>query len=238
MLPKLFQVAGVAAIALAADLVTSAILTPRPASAAQAPVLASPVIAQTTQSLTAQDNIVETVLYFETETMAVRVFREGSDLFMNLYNKATNLVEVNGASAEIIPSSRDQMVYKNSLGEADRFAQINVQGETELEIVAPDGTVVLREPGFNARVAVPSGETNFEGNNFAPDSTAIVISREYTNLRAEPDLGSAILGSADRRELVDVLDRIGNPEDGFIWYQASYNGITGWIRGDLLQPAR
>jgi uncharacterized protein YgiM (DUF1202 family) len=238
MPPKLLYAVGFAATALAADLVAIAGPTIRPTYAAQAQSPEIPVTAQTTQSLTAQAGMVETVLYFETESMAVRIFRNGPDLFMNLYDKETDVVQVNGTPAEIVPSSRDQMVYKNSLGEADRFARINVRGETELEIIAPDGTVVLQEPGFNARVAVPSGETNFEGNNFAPGTAAIVISREYANLRAEPRLGSDILGSAERRELVDVLDRIGNPEDGFIWYQVSYDDITGWIRGDLLQPTQ
>lgn len=235
MTPKFFPVVGLATTSLAVALVPVALGGPGFATNTQRLDLAE--IQQPSHLWLAQAEIVETVLYFETESMAVRIFRRGTDLFMNLYNKATDIVEVNSAPAEIVPSSRDQIVYKNSLGEADRFARINVRGETELEIVAPDGTVVLREPGFNARVPVPSGETNFEGNNFDPGVAAIVISREYANLRAEPRLGSEILGSANRREIVDVIDRVGNPEDGFIWYQVTHSGITGWIRGDLLQPA-
>ena len=208
----------------------------QPGLAANSPAGENSAVLDKSFPLLAQESIIETVLYFETDSMAVRIFRSGSDLFMNLYNKATDTVEVNGAPAEIVPSTRDQMVYKNSLGEADRFARINVQGETELEIVAPDGTVILQEPGFNAIVGVPSGDSNFQGNNFAPGTPAIVISREYANLRSEPRLGSEVLGSAKRREVVDVLDRVGNPEDGFIWYQVIYNGTMGWVRGDLLQP--
>lgn len=237
MAPNCFSAAGLLTTSLATVLMPSLVLGMEPGFAANSPNLASPAASSPSPIWMAQAGSIETVLYFETESMAVRIFRSGSDLFMNLYNKATDIVEVNGAPAEIVPSTRDQMVYKNSLGEADRFARINVQGETELEIVAPDGTVILKEPGFNARVAIASGETNFEGNNFAPGTAAIVISREYANLRAEPRLGSEVLGSADRREIVDVLDRVGNPEDGFIWYQVVYNGITGWVRGDLLQPA-
>ena len=209
----------------------------QPGMAADMPGFENPAGFNTGSLLLAQDGVVETVLYFETDGMAVRIYRNGSDLFMNLYNKATDIVEVNGSPAEIVPSTRDQMVYKNSLGEAERFARINVQGESELEIVAPDGTVVLQEPGFNTLVGIASRETDFQGNNFAPGTGAIVISRQYANLRAEPRLGSDILGSADRREIVDVLDRVGNPEDGYIWYKVIYNGTTGWVRGDLLQPA-
>jgi hypothetical protein len=49
-------------------------------------------------------------------------------------------------------------------------------------------------------------------------------------------LGSAIIGTAPRRAVVEVIDRVGNPEDGFIWYQVTYQDTTGWVRGDLLQP--
>jgi uncharacterized protein YgiM (DUF1202 family) len=192
---------------------------------------------QTPAPRLAQVGTVETMLYFETESRVVRIFRQGSELFMNLYNKATDVVEVNGVPAELVPSSRDQVVYKNSLGEAERFARINALGETELEIIAADGTVVLQEPGFNAVVGVPDGATDFQGNNVAPGNGAIVISREYANLRSEPRLGSDILGSANRREIVQVLERVGNPEDGYLWYRVVYNGTTGWVRGDLLQLA-
>ncbi|MBE9111262.1 SH3 domain-containing protein, partial [Nodosilinea sp. LEGE 07298] len=187
-------------------------------------------------TLLAQAGIVETVLYFETATMAVRVYRSDADLFMNLYNKATDVVEVRAAPAQLVPSTRDQTVYTTTRGEADRFARINVQGETELEIIAADGSVVLQEPGFNAVVGVPSGPSDFRGNNFAPGTPALVLSAEAARLRSGPRLGSTIVGTAPRRAVVDVLDRVGNPEDGFIWYQVIYDGTTGWVRGDLLQP--
>jgi hypothetical protein len=187
-------------------------------------------------TLLAQAGIVETVLYFETATMAVRVYRSDADLFMNLYNKATDVVEVRAAPAQLVASTRDQTVYTTTRGEADRFARINVLGETELEIIAADGSVVLQEPGFNAVVGVTSGPSDFRGNNFAPGTPALVLSAEAARLRSGPRLGSTIVGTAPRRAIVDVLDRVGNPEDGFIWYQVIYDGTTGWVRGDLLQP--
>jgi hypothetical protein len=185
----------------------------------------------------AQEAITETVLFFETDSRAVRIFRRGSDLFMNLYNKATDRVEVRNTPAELVPSTEDQTVYKNSLGEAERFARITILNETELEIRGANGVLVLQEPGFNAVVGIPAGPTNFKGNNFAPGTGAIVLSAEAARLRAQPRLGSEILAAASRREIVDVIDRVGNPEDGFIWYQVIYQGTTGWVRGDLLQPA-
>ncbi|WP_017298128.1 SH3 domain-containing protein [Nodosilinea nodulosa] len=185
--------------------------------------------------LLAQEGIVETVLYFETSSMAVRVYRSGSDLFMNLYNRATNAVEVRGAPAQLAASSRDRTVYVTTRGEAERSASITVQGETELKIVA-NGRVVLQEPGSNAVVGVASGASDFRGNNFAPGTPALVLSAEAARLRSAPRLGSTIVGSAPRRAVVEVLDRVGNPKDGFIWYQVTYRGTTGWVRGDLLQP--
>ncbi|MGB5972819.1 MAG: SH3 domain-containing protein [Nodosilinea sp.] len=188
------------------------------------------------QTLLAQEDIVETVLYFETASMAVRVYRSGTDLFMNLYNKAADVVEVNGAPAQVMPSTRDQTVYATTQGEAERFARINVQNETELDIAAADGSVVLQEPGFNTVVGVASGVSDFRGNNFAPGTPALVLSAEAARLRSAPRIGSTILSLAPRRAVVDVLDRVGNPADGFIWYQVIYQGTTGWVRGDLLQP--
>ncbi|MBE9155654.1 SH3 domain-containing protein [Nodosilinea sp. LEGE 06152] len=183
----------------------------------------------------AQASTVETMLYFETASMVVRVYRGGSSLFMNIYNKATDVVELRAAPTQLVPSTRDQTVYRAG-GEAQRFARINVQGETELEIVAANGTVVLKESGSNAVVEVPSGSSDFRGNNFAPGTPALVLSAEAARLRSGPRLGSTIVATAPRRAVVDVLERVGNPEDGFIWYQVTYQGTTGWVRGDLLQP--
>ena len=184
----------------------------------------------------AQASTVETVLYFETASRVVRVYRGGSSLLMNLYNKATDVVELRSAPTQLVPSTRDQTVYRAG-GEAQRFARINVQNETELEIVAANGTVLLQESGFNAVVGVPSGPSNFRGNNFAPGTPALVLSVEAARLRSGPRLGSTIVAAAPRRAVVDVLERVGNPEDGFIWYQVIYQGTTGWVRGDLLQPS-
>jgi hypothetical protein len=202
------------------------------AAAPAQPTAATPL----PQTWLAQAGTIETVLLFETESMVVRVYRSGSGLFMNLYNKATDVVELRAAPTQLVPSTRDQTVYRAG-GEAQRFARINVAGETELEILAANGNVVLKEPGFNTVVRVSSGSTDFRGNNFAPGTSAIVLSAEAARLRSAPRLGSTILAAVPRRAVVEVLDRGGNPEDGFIWYQVNYDGTTGWVRGDLLQPS-
>ncbi|MEB3312639.1 MAG: SH3 domain-containing protein [Cyanobacteriota bacterium] len=183
----------------------------------------------------AQAGTAETVLFFETETLAVRIYRRDQALFMNLYDKTINAVVLR-APAELVPSTRDQTVYKNSVGEGERFARINVANETELEIRGGDGSLVRREAGFNTVVGVPNGPTNFQGNNFAPGTGAIVLSSQAARLRSHPRLGSDMVGEVNRREVVQVIDRVGNPEDGFLWYQVTYRDLRGWVRGDLLKP--
>lgn len=186
-------------------------------------------------TLLAQQSGVETVLYFETPSLAVRIYRRGTALFMNLYNRKTDTTEVRDTPAELVSSSQDGTVYTNSLGEVNRFARISVLGEAELEIVGPDDKVILQESGSNAVVGVPSGATDFRGNNFAPGLSARVLASRYANLRQQPDAASTTITTVPRQDVVDVLDRVGNPRDGFIWYKVSYQGKTGWVRGDLLQ---
>jgi uncharacterized protein YgiM (DUF1202 family) len=185
--------------------------------------------------LLAQANRVETVLFFETASMVVRVYRSDGSMRMNLYNKATDVVELRGAPTQLLPSTDGQTVYQTG-GEAQRFARLDDLGNTELEIVAANGIVVLKEPGFNAVVGVPSGSADFRGNNFAPGTPALVLSAEAARLRSAPSLDSDILGLARRSAVVEVIERVGNPRDNFIWYQVTYQGVTGWVRGDLLQP--
>ncbi|MBE9136845.1 SH3 domain-containing protein [Nodosilinea sp. LEGE 07088] len=207
---------------------------PAPARTTAITSMTATTLGQTLQL--AQADVVETVLYFETESMVVRVYRRSSTLLMNLYNKSTDIVEVRGAPTQLVPNTSDQMVYRVEQGEAERLARINIQGDTELEIIAADGTLVLKEPGFNALVGVAPGPSDFLGNNFAPGTAALVLSAEAARLRMDPRLGSEIIGRAPRGAVVEVMARVGNPADGFIWYQATYQGVTGWIRGDLLQP--
>ncbi|HEY9763795.1 MAG TPA: SH3 domain-containing protein [Trichocoleus sp.] len=207
-------------------------LSPRPAIANTGTTVSPP---GENRTLLAQDPNVETVLYFETDSMAVRVYRRGSNLFMNLYNRRTDVTEVSNAPTELVPNTQGQTVYTNRVGAVERFARINVLGESELEIVDPSRTVVLKEPGSDALVGVPSGTTDFQGNNFAPGTGAVVISSRYAKLRQQPDLDSSTITTIPREEGVVVVDRVGNPSDGFIWYKVTYQDETGWVRGDLLQ---
>lgn len=184
----------------------------------------------------AQATVTETVLYFETASATVRVYLQGSTLFFQLYNRTTGVLEVDGIPAELVLATPEQTVYRTTTGEAQRLAKINWQGATELEIVAADGSLVLREPGSQVRIGVPPGQTTFAGNTIAPGASAVVISATAAYLRAVPQIDSDRLVAAPRLVVLGVEDRIGNPADGYLWYQVTYGGITGWVRGDLVQP--
>lgn len=188
--------------------------------------------------LLAQEAITETVLFFETENFAVRIFRRGEALFMNLYNKQTGFTEVRETPAELVPSTRNWTTYRNTFGEANRYAKVGLNGESELEIIDPsDESTLVKESGYDTVVGVPNGETDFRGNNFAPGTGASITAPRYAELRQQPQPEADMIITIPRGDLVDVLDRVGNPADGFIWYQVLYNGSTGWVRGDTLTPA-
>jgi hypothetical protein len=191
-----------------------------------------------TVPLIAQEAIVETVLFFETENFAVRIFRRGEALFMNLYNKQTGFTEVRETPAEQVPDTRNWITYRNSLGEVDRFAKLGLNGESQLEIVDPStGRIIVQEAGYDTVVGVRDSEMDFAGNTFVPGTAATIIAPRYAELRQKPSPSADMLMTIPRGDVVDVLARVGNPEDGFIWYQVLYNSsTTGWIRGDALTP--
>jgi hypothetical protein len=188
--------------------------------------------------LIAQEAIAETALFFETDNFAVRIYRRGQDRFMNLYNKRTGITEVRDTPAQLIPEPGDAIAYYNLLGEVIRYARVNAAGESELEIVNPaDNTTLIKERGYNTVVGVPNNSDGFMGNNFAPGTAATVTVPRYAELRLQPQPTADMIITIPRGELVDVLDRVGNLADGYIWYQVLYNGTTGWVRGDTLTPA-
>jgi hypothetical protein len=183
------------------------------------------------------ESMPETVLFFETENYAVRIFRRGQALFMNLFDKNINAVVVRETPAELIPQPNDWISYRNTMGEATRYAWLSSTGESRLEVRDPvNDRVIIQEVGYDTVVGVPNSSSGFQGNNFAPGTSARVTAPRYTELRQKPSTDTATITTVPRGDLVDILDRVGNPRDGFIWYQVLYNGRTGWIRGDVLQP--
>ncbi len=196
---------------------------------AATPSLDSPAIAQ--------DRMPETVLFFETENFAVRVFRRGQPLFMNLFDKRTGITVVRDTPAELIPQPDGWISYRTTMGEMTRYAWLSGAGDTRLEIRNPsDDSIFIQENGFDAVVGVSNGQTGFQGNNFAPGTSAKVTAPRYAELRRKPSPTAEVVTTVPRGDRVDVLDRVGSLEDGFIWYQVSYNGTRGWIRSDTLMP--
>lgn len=84
----------------------------------------------------------------------------------------------------------------------------------------------LRVPG-GARAASTSGNLNGSGQigRFA------AVNASAVTLRSGPSTNRPRVGTANRGEMVTVLDR----ESG--WYRLRFtNGRVGWVRGDLLRP--
>ncbi len=103
-----------------------------------APQPSSLIINQGTQSGgTSQTQ--ETALEFATDRYRVRVYRQNGQLFMNLFDMQTQVLEFNGVPAEVAPrrSTDDNWrSYVNSLGEFQAYARSNPNGDTELEFLA------------------------------------------------------------------------------------------------------
>lgn len=184
------------------------------------------------------DATTETVLLFETENFAVRVTRYGDRWVMNLYNKQIRAVELRDAPVELVRGSGDWITYRTLDSDIERFARYRSNGQAELEILEPNSGITLaRETGYDVLVQVPNGRTRFRGTNFAPGISAIVTAPEATPLYRRPTIESDTIGAAATGASVQVLDRVGNPTDGYIWYQITHSGKTGWVRGDTLQPS-
>ena len=57
-----------------------------------------------------------TVVQFQTDVHAVRVFRKGNKHYMNLYNKQTSILTLNGVPVEVVSSDEGtNYIYKGEL---------------------------------------------------------------------------------------------------------------------------
>lgn len=94
----------------------------------------------------------ETVLNFETDAYAVRVFTRGNQSFMNVYNTFSGVTEVNGGAANVVPPSPpyDRAVsYVSSGAQSNRpvqyFARILSTGEAILEVYNVNNQRIFQE---------------------------------------------------------------------------------------------
>jgi len=96
----------------------------------------------------------QTLVFFETETYAVRVFRRNDRTFMNVHNRRTNLTEQSGAAAEVDRNQTTEGNWVNytSFGNRDGravayTARVSRNRDTELRIVGLNGEELVEEAG-------------------------------------------------------------------------------------------
>lgn len=112
----------------------------------------------------------DTILFFETPTYSVRVFNRGGQRLMNVFNRFSNVQEVNGTIASLatpVEPFEDTVSYFSSGAQNNQsvryFARYDLcSRETSLEIYNSNGTRILRE----GSVGVP--ENNIPPADFPP----------------------------------------------------------------------
>lgn len=98
------------------------------------------------------------LLQFETQHYMVRVFSQGEQPYLNVYNKETGLTDVNRVPAVRAPREGEDdkwLTYVNDSGDLEYRAKVNPEGQTELEIRLPGGPPTQGEAGFNASYSFP-----------------------------------------------------------------------------------
>ena len=165
-----------------------------------------------------------TILAFETNTYATRVFRRsGGGYFMNVYNRLSGVSEQNGVQAALapaIPPNERQASYVsrgtyNGIP-AQYFTRIDGSGQTVLEIISDSGQPLLLEPGVGPVVLnipagdLPSGvnqieyvDTAYIAAVFGDSNTLTQVQRLYPDAVAENSaLGDFInVGAFANRDL-------------------------------------
>ncbi|CDM96230.1 SH3 domain-containing protein [Limnospira indica] len=89
------------------------------------------------------------------------------------------------------------------------------------------------EPPPEVRRNFPDGE--FRGADFYPRAKARIRSNRV-NVRRLATLNTGSIARLSEGTVVEVVDRIDNSEDGYIWYKVVLpeSDRQGWVRGDLL----
>ena len=80
------------------------------------------------------------------------------------------------------------------------------------------------------------GSDELRGSDFYPRTNARIIANRV-NVRRRATLNTGSIAKLTRGTKVDVIDRIDNEDDGYIWYKVIIpeSDRQGWIRGDLLR---
>lgn len=87
----------------------------------------------------------QTVLAFQTEHYAVRVYRRGGQLRMNVFDQSNQVTFVNGAPASVAPArnNNDDWTSYVHRGEVEAYARVSPSGEQQFELVQVSGNRIV-----------------------------------------------------------------------------------------------
>lgn len=115
--------------------------------------------------------------------------------------------------------------------------------QIETESAVREGAIAESEVGNPGSEETPpsgwrenSGSEELRGADFYPRANAKITS-DRVNVRRRPTLNTGSIAKLTRGTEVEVIDRIDNEDDGYIWYKivVPESDREGWIRGDLLR---
>ncbi|MGA9380921.1 MAG: hypothetical protein WBV73_19320 [Phormidium sp.] len=158
------------------------------------------------QELIAQSEIStsDTALLFQNDRYAVRVFREGDQAYLNIYDKASQTQKLNKVPVSITPADnpkKDQTKYIATIGDQQFTVTINPQGFSQL-IILQGGTVVYEQVSNRIEIArkVPGISEQAE----PPNPTRELIRTLFSNY-AKLTLFALMFSMGLNWTLVDVV---------------------------------
>ena len=163
-----------------------------------------PAIAQSPSASPVQvaQQSADTLLYFETGTYVVRVYRRSGNPVLNVYNKYTDINEQNRVPVVVAPPQDSDDLWRTYTNQSDTveyLARVSPTGETELEIYDVAAQTRRRESGFNATFGFPQsllGQnigtvlTTLRADGWAVAGTSndiFQLTREQSRLRLKTD---------------------------------------------------
>ncbi|HEY9639707.1 MAG TPA: hypothetical protein V6C57_04450 [Coleofasciculaceae cyanobacterium] len=117
----------------------------------QSPVLESPAPAIAPDEIP----VAQTALLFQNERYSVRVFKEGEQSYINVYDKQSQKQLLDKVPVSIIPATnadKNQTQYIATVGQQQYVVTINPMGKAELSI-SDGGVVTYRQPAAQVTVA-------------------------------------------------------------------------------------
>lgn len=116
-------------------------------------------------SLIAQAQPANTILYFDTSTRSIRLFRQGDQILMNVFNRATDSFEQNSMPTAIAPRRNDSDYFTsyvsygaNNGAPVAYYARVNANNQTQFQIVNSNGDSIVSEDGVNTYSNLPTNQ--------------------------------------------------------------------------------